>query len=57
MVTERGIILFQKRIIARMHLLKEDNSLGIHIAGGRGSKRGDIGIFVAGITEGGPAHR
>ena len=51
------LILFQKRIIARMHLLKEDNSLGIRIAGGRGSKRGDIGIFVAGITEGGPAHR
>lgn len=40
-----------------MHLLKDENGLGIHIAGGRGSKKGDIGIFVAGITEGGAAFR
>ncbi|KAL4227693.1 hypothetical protein ACF0H5_013128 [Mactra antiquata] len=47
----------KKRVITKLHLLKENNSLGLHIAGGKGSKRGDIGIFVAGITEYGPAHR
>lgn len=49
--------IFQKRVVAKMHLLKDENGLGIHIAGGRGSKKGDIGIFVAGITEGGAAFR
>ncbi|KAL3866695.1 hypothetical protein ACJMK2_043976, partial [Sinanodonta woodiana] len=47
----------KKRVITRMHLLKDDTGLGLHIAGGKGSKRGDIGIFVAGIMEGGPASR
>ncbi|KAK3576111.1 hypothetical protein CHS0354_028010 [Potamilus streckersoni] len=47
----------KKRLITRMHLLKDDSGLGLHIAGGKGSKRGDIGIFVAGIMEGGPASR
>lgn len=47
----------KKRVVAKMHLLKDESGLGIHIAGGRGSKKGDIGIFVAGITEGGAAFR
>ncbi|XP_061173402.1 uncharacterized protein LOC133182573 [Saccostrea echinata] len=47
----------KKRIVTKLHLLKDENGLGIHIAGGRGSKKGDIGIFVAGITEGGAAFR
>ncbi|CAE1249182.1 unnamed protein product [Acanthosepion pharaonis] len=46
-----------RRLITKFHLLKDKNGLGIHIAGGKGSKKGDIGIFVAGITEGGAAHR
>ena len=49
--------MFQKRVITKLHILKENNSLGLHVAGGKGSKRGDIGIFVAGITENGPAFR
>jgi hypothetical protein len=51
------IFFFQRRMIIKLHLLKENNSLGLHIAGGKGSKRGDIGIFVAGISENGPAFR
>ncbi|XP_067666650.1 inaD-like protein [Haliotis asinina] len=47
----------KRRLIAKLHLLKDANGLGIHIAGGKGSKKGDIGIFVAGITESGAAHR
>ena len=43
--------------MTRMHLLKDESGLGIHIAGGKGSRKGDMGIFVAGITEGGAAHR
>ncbi|KAJ8304672.1 hypothetical protein KUTeg_018255 [Tegillarca granosa] len=46
-----------KRVVTRMHLIKDENGLGIHIAGGKGSKKGDIGIFVAGVSEGGAAHR
>ncbi|CAI9733832.1 tyrosinenon-receptorprotein phosphatase non-receptor type 13 isoform X2 [Octopus vulgaris] len=47
----------KRRLITKLHLLKDENGLGIHIAGGKGSKKGDIGIFVAGITEGGSAHK
>ncbi|KAH3842950.1 hypothetical protein DPMN_116456 [Dreissena polymorpha] len=47
----------KKRIITKLHIMKENNSLGLHVAGGKGSKRGDIGIFVAGISENGPAQR
>lgn len=49
--------MLQRRLITKLHLLKDENGLGIHIAGGKGSKKGDIGIFVAAITEGGPAFR
>ncbi|XP_041365047.1 tyrosine-protein phosphatase non-receptor type 13-like isoform X2 [Gigantopelta aegis] len=47
----------KRRLITKLHLLKDENGLGIHIAGGKGSKKGDIGIFVAGITENGAAFR
>ena len=49
--------MFQKRIVTKMHLLKDETGLGIHIAGGKGSSKGDIGIFVAGLSEGGAAFR
>ena len=49
--------VFQRRLITKLHLLKDENGLGIHIAGGKGSKKGDIGIFVAGITENGAVFR
>ena len=49
--------LLQRRLISKLHVLKDEGGLGIHIAGGRGSKKGDIGIFVAGVTEGGSAFR
>lgn len=40
-----------------MYLLKDENGLGIYIVGGRGFKKGDIGIFVVGIIEGGVVFR
>ena len=40
-----------------MHLIKDDNGLGIHIAGGKGSMKGDLGIFVAEVSKGGAADR
>ncbi|XP_060062786.1 tyrosine-protein phosphatase non-receptor type 13-like [Ylistrum balloti] len=46
-----------KRVVSKMHLLKDENGLGIHIAGGKGSKKGDIGIFVAGTMETGAAYK
>ncbi|KAK7116473.1 hypothetical protein V1264_002145 [Littorina saxatilis] len=51
------MIVFQKRLISKLHLLKDENGLGIHIAGGKGSKKGDIGIFIAAVTEGAAACR
>ncbi|GFN83472.1 PDZ domain-containing protein 2-like [Plakobranchus ocellatus] len=47
----------KKRAITKLNLLKDENGLGIHIAGGKGCKKGDIGIFVAAVTEGGAAQR
>ncbi|XP_069137739.1 multiple PDZ domain protein-like isoform X2 [Argopecten irradians] len=47
----------KKRVVTKMHLLKDENGLGIHIAGGKGSKKGDIGIFVAGVMETGAAFK
>ncbi|RUS79574.1 hypothetical protein EGW08_012668, partial [Elysia chlorotica] len=47
----------KKRAITKLNLLKDENGLGIHIAGGKGCRKGDIGIFVAAVTEGGAAHR
>ncbi|XP_030832438.1 uncharacterized protein LOC579286 isoform X3 [Strongylocentrotus purpuratus] len=47
----------RKREVVKIHLVKDKGSLGIQIAGGKGSRKGDIGIFVAGIDEGSPADR
>lgn len=49
--------LLQKRVVSKLSLMKDENGLGIHIAGGKGCRKGDIGIFVAALTEGGAAHR
>ncbi|XP_071794161.1 uncharacterized protein [Asterias amurensis] len=46
-----------KREVVKIHLVKNKGALGIQIAGGKGSRKGDIGIFVAGIDEGSPAER
>lgn len=43
--------------MSKLNLLKDENGLGIHIAGGKGSKKGDIGIFIAAVTKGGAADR
>ena len=57
MLTCCCVDLLQRRLISKLHLLKDENGLGIHIAGGKGSKKGDIGIFVAAVTESGSAFR
>ena len=36
----------QKRKVRKMHIMKGDSGLGIRIVGGKGSKLGDMGIFV-----------
>ncbi|CAG5917722.1 unnamed protein product [Menidia menidia] len=43
--------------IWKMHLVKNQEGLGIHITGGRGSKRSPHGIIIAHIEEGGAIHR
>uniref|UniRef100_A0A3B3BB82 PDZ domain-containing protein n=1 Tax=Oryzias melastigma TaxID=30732 RepID=A0A3B3BB82_ORYME len=43
--------------IWRMHMVKGQEGLGIHITGGRGSKRCPHGIIIARIEEGGAIHR
>ena len=48
---------FFQRVVTKLHLIKDENGLGIHIAGGKGSKKGDLGIFVAEVTVGGAAHK
>ncbi|XP_064619844.1 uncharacterized protein LOC135483158 isoform X2 [Lineus longissimus] len=41
-----------------MHLVKDKtDELGLDIAGGKGSARGDIGVFVAGVVDDGAAER
>ncbi|CAH1796615.1 unnamed protein product [Owenia fusiformis] len=51
-----GLEIPQK--ITTVTLQKEgSSSLGLKIAGGRGCKRGDIGIFVVKVVKGGIAHR
>ncbi|RVE68686.1 hypothetical protein OJAV_G00095400 [Oryzias javanicus] len=43
--------------IWKMHMVKGQEGLGIHITGGRGSKRCPHGIIIARIEEGGAIHR
>lgn len=40
-----------------MHVVKGNNGLGIRIVGGKGSKHGDMGIFVNQMEEGGAANK
>jgi C-terminal processing protease CtpA/Prc len=43
---------FQKRKVVKIHVMKEESGLGVELFGGKGSKFGDIGIFIHSITEG-----
>ncbi|XP_041854664.1 PDZ domain-containing protein 2 isoform X2 [Melanotaenia boesemani] len=43
--------------IWKMHMVKSQEGLGIHITGGRGSKRSPHGIIIAHIEKGGAIHR
>ncbi|XP_071845657.1 uncharacterized protein [Apostichopus japonicus] len=47
----------RRREVVKIHLVKEKGSLGIEIAGGKNSSKGDVGIFVAELDEGSPAAR
>ncbi|XP_071954343.1 uncharacterized protein [Antedon mediterranea] len=47
----------KKREVVKMHLVKGEGGLGIQIAGGKGSRKGDIGIFVAGVDKDKAAER
>lgn len=40
-----------------MHIMKGASGLGLRIVGGKGSKYGDMGIFVRDLEEGGAAHK
>lgn len=40
-----------------MHIMKGASGLGLRIVGGKGSKYGDMGIFVRNLEEGGAAHK
>ncbi|CAL1540871.1 unnamed protein product, partial [Lymnaea stagnalis] len=56
-LTQSSTSSSKKRVISKMHLKKDENGLGVHIAGGKGCKKGDIGIFIAAVTDGGAAQR
>lgn len=47
----------QKRKVRKMHIMKGDSGLGLRIVGGKGSKFGDMGIFVNKLEEGGAAFK
>ena len=58
----RSVLLFslshaQKRKVRKMHIMKTDSGLGLRIIGGKGSKFGDMGIFVNKLEEGGAAFK
>lgn len=40
-----------------MHIMKGASGLGLRIVGGKGSKYGDMGVFVRDLEEGGAAHK
>ena len=40
-----------------MHIMKGDSGLGLRIVGGKGSKFGNMGIFVNKLEEGGAAFK
>ena len=47
----------QKRKVRKMHIMKGASGLGLRIVGGKGSKYGDMGVFVRDLEEGGAAHK
>ena len=47
----------QRRKVRKMHIMKGACGLGLRIIGGKGSKHGNIGIFIRDIDEHGAAHR
>ena len=47
----------QRRKVRKMHIMKGAHGLGLRIIGGKGSKHGNIGIFIREIDEHGAAHR
>lgn len=54
------IILFskqKKRKVHKIHLLKGKRPLGLNIIGGKGSKYGNVGIFIQDILMDGAAYR
>lgn len=40
-----------------MHIMKGEHGLGLRIIGGKGSKYGDMGIFIRDINVSGAAYR
>ena len=52
-----SLLLLQKRKVRKMHIMKGTSGLGLRIVGGKGSKYGDMGIFVTRMEEGGAAHK
>lgn len=48
---------FQRRKVRKMHIMKGAHGLGLRIIGGKGSKHGNIGIFIRDIETRGAAHR
>ena len=47
----------QRRKVRKMHIMKGAHGLGLRIIGGKGSKHGNIGIFIRDIESNGAAHR
>lgn len=47
----------QNRKVRKLHLVKDIRGLGLSIVGGKGSKYGDIGIYIRDIEQDGAAHK
>ena len=47
----------KKRKVHKIHMLKGKRPLGLSIIGGKGSKYGDVGIFIKDILVDGAAYR
>ena len=52
-----GFHCFQTRKVRKMHIMKGASGLGIRVVGGKGSKLGDMGIFVNQLEDGGAASK